>query len=226
MQTTSERILHRMGILRLKQIDLVRATGAGPSTVHAWVSGTNNPTGERLVKLANILEVTPEWLLTGKEITESQTTTKFQNMNYRPPVEGDNLPPSKLTPVISWVQAGDYTPVVSGGLTNVIEWIPFNPQAGTYGFALIVKGISMQPLFNPEDRIYINPTFQLEDLRTGALVVMSCEGDTEATFKELVVEDGDYYLRPLNPDWHKKIIPIDENCRLVGKVVGKYVIYD
>ena len=53
----------------------------------------------------------------------------------------------------------------------------------------------MEPTFKPEDRIYVNPTFQLDELNTGDLVVMACDGDSEATFKELVVEDGDYYLR-------------------------------
>ena len=65
----------------------------------------------------------------------------------------------------------------------------------------------------------------MDELNTGALVVMACDGDSEATFKELVVEGGKYYLRALNPDWHEKIMPIDNTCRLVGKVVGKYVIY-
>lgn len=145
--------------------------------------------------------------------------------HYVPPIIHDGLPASKQTPVISWVQAGDFTPVVSADMSHVIEWIPYNPRAGQYGFGLIVKGASMEPTFKPEDRIYVNPTFQLDELNTGDLVVMACDGDSEATFKELVVEDGDYYLRPLNHNWHKQIIPIDSNCRLIGKVVGRYTIF-
>ncbi|KQC99818.1 LexA family transcriptional regulator [Acinetobacter soli] len=145
--------------------------------------------------------------------------------HYVPPVIHDGLPASKQTPVISWVQAGDYTPVVSSDMSHVIEWIPYNPRAGQYGFGLIVKGASMEPTFKPDDRIYVNPTFQLDELNTGDLVVMACDGDSEATFKELVVEGGYYYLRPLNQNWHKQIIPIDSNCRLVGKVVGRYTIF-
>lgn len=145
--------------------------------------------------------------------------------HYVPPVIHDGLPASRQTPVISWVQAGDYTPVVSSDMSHVIEWIPYNPRAGQYGFGLIVKGASMEPTFKPDDRIYVNPTFQLDELNTGDLVVMACDGDSEATFKELVVEGGYYYLRPLNQNWHKQIIPIDSNCRLVGKVVGRYTIF-
>lgn len=162
----------------------------------------------------------------GQSQSQSQAG-QIQNMNYRPPVdEVDTNPPSRQTPVISWVQAGDYTAVVSADLNNVIEWIPYHPRAGQNGFALIVKGASMEPMFNPDDRIYVNPTFQIDELHTGALVVMSCNGDTEATFKELVVEDGNYFLRPLNPNWQPRLIPIDHNCRLVGKVVGKFVNFE
>nr|WP_227504785.1 S24 family peptidase [Moraxella bovoculi] len=37
--------------------------------------------------------------------------------------------------------------------------------------------------------------------------------------------ESDMYLKPLNPDWpEQKILPMGE-CRLVGKVVGKWVRY-
>lgn len=157
---------------------------------------------------------------------EAQPQQEIKIMDYRPPVEPDETPPEKQTPVISWVQAGDFTAVVSASLDHVIRYIPYNPRAGKYGFALIVNGASMEPDFKADEFIYINPTFQIDELHTGSLVVMACDGDTEATFKELVVESGKYYLRPLNPNWHEKIIPIDHTCRLVGKVVGKYVEYN
>lgn len=142
------------------------------------------------------------------------------------PVRHDGLPPSKQTPVISWVSAGDYTEVLSGDLSRVIEWIPYNPKAGKYGFALIVDGVSMEPKFMPDDRIYVNPTFQIDELHTGDLVIMACDGDEKATFKELVVEDGNYYLRPLNPNWQPRLMPVNEHCRLVGKVVGRFNDFD
>lgn len=141
-------------------------------------------------------------------------------------IRHDGLPASKQTPVISWVAAGDFTEVLSADLSRVIEWIPYNPRAGQYGFALIVEGVSMEPKFMPDDRIYVNPTFQINELHTGDLVIMACDGDEKGTFKELVVEDGNYYLRPLNPNWQPRLMPVDHNCRLVGKVVGKFVNFE
>ena len=80
----------------------------------------------------------------------------------------------------------------------------------------------MKPDFKPGDRIYVNPDIQTFDLQTDDLVIIACSGETEATFKKLIIEGGDKYLQPLNPDWPDQIIKLTEDCRLVGKVVGLY----
>lgn len=150
---------------------------------------------------------------------------KPQNMNFVPPVDLNYSDNPRQTPVLSWVQAGDFSHVLSSDLSSAVDWIPYDPRAGKNGFALIVKGASMEPDFKPDEFIYINPTYQIDELNTGALVVMACEGDSEATFKKLISEDGNYYLQPLNPNWKPQLIPLDHTCRLVGKVVGKYTRY-
>lgn len=159
--------------------------------------------------------------------TQSQSMGDMtQSQGFVPPAGTELIDVPHLSmPVISWVQAGDWTPVMASDLSNVIEWLPYDPRAGKNGFGLVVKGASMEPVFRADDRIYVNPTYQIDELNTGDLVVMACDGDCEATFKELVVEGGRYYLRALNPNWHEKIMPVDHNCRLVGKVVGRYTIF-
>ncbi|WP_312087617.1 LexA family protein [Acinetobacter variabilis] len=129
----------------------------------------------------------------------------------------------RLVPVISWVQAGSWTSVesVPAG-TQFDEWLPPNPKCGKNGYGLEVVGESMLPDFRPGDKIYVNPDFQPDDLKTGDLVIMSCEGEAEATFKKLIVESGNMYLQPLNPDWPEKTMPLMDGCKLVGKVVGLY----
>ena len=56
MQTTSDRINQRMRDLGLQHKDLVAATGASKGTVTNWINGINNPTGKRLVQLAQALK--------------------------------------------------------------------------------------------------------------------------------------------------------------------------
>lgn len=63
----SDRIRLRMNKLLLRQVDLVRATGASKSTVHGWINGYTIPKGESLLALADVLKVTPRWLLNGDE---------------------------------------------------------------------------------------------------------------------------------------------------------------
>jgi len=129
----------------------------------------------------------------------------------------------RLIPVISWVQAGTWTTADSIPVdTQFNEWLPPNPKCGKNGYGLEVVGESMLPDFRPTDKIYVNPDFQVSDLKTGDLVIVACEGESKATFKKLIIEPNGKYLEPLNPKWHEKIMELDEGCKLVGKVVGLY----
>ncbi len=151
------------------------------------------------------------------DLPQEGTQTIDNNVSEPIPLIG------KLIPVISWVQAGSWTTVdsVPAG-TQFEEWLPPNPKCGKNGYGLEVVGESMLPDFRPGDKIYVNPDFQITDLRTGDLVIVSCQGDSEATFKKLIVESGNMYLQPLNPDWPEKTIALEDGCKLVGKVVGLY----
>lgn len=126
-------------------------------------------------------------------------------------------------PVISWVAAGSFTAIETVIKdAEIDEWLPPNKDCGKNGYGLIVTGVSMSPKFEIGDRIYVNPDVQTFDLQSDDLVIVSCAGDTEATFKQLIIEGGSQYLKPLNPNWPEQIIKLSEDCRLVGKVVGLY----
>ena len=126
-------------------------------------------------------------------------------------------------PVISWVAAGSFSGIETVIKdTEIAEWLPPNKDCGKNGYGLKVTGMSMSPYFLPDDRIYVNPDIQTFDLKTDDLVIVACAGDTEATFKKLIIEGTNKYLQPLNPSWPDQIIKLTEDCRLVGKVVGLY----
>lgn len=67
MPNTADRISERMIELGLQHKDLVVLSGASKGTVTNWISGVNEPTGKRLIALADALKTTPDYLLTGKE---------------------------------------------------------------------------------------------------------------------------------------------------------------
>ena len=152
-----------------------------------------------------------------REIGNSSKLDNNVDLSQKIAIEGRPIP------VISWVQAGSWTGVESVPRdTEFNEWLPPNADCGKNGYALVVKGLSMSPKFEPEDRIYVNPDIQTFDLKTNDLVIVSCTGDNETTFKKLIIESDEKYLQPLNPLWQEKIMQLTEDCRLVGKVVGLY----
>lgn len=210
-----QRISKLMLDMDVSNAKLARMIGVSRPTIGNWIEGKSAPTGENLTNLANTLKVDPNWLMSGKE---SQVRLD-NNVDISQKIPFDGRP----IPVISWVAAGSFGPIATVLKdAEVDEYLPPIKECGKNGYGLVVTGISMSPKFEPEDRIYVNPDFQVSDLKTGDLVIVSCTGDNEATFKQLIIEGTTKYLKPLNPKWDEQIIKLTEDCRLVGKVVGLY----
>ena len=210
-----QRISKLMLDMDVSNAKLARMIGVSRPTIGNWIEGKSAPTGENLTNLANALKVDPNWLMSGKE-----SRVRLDNnvdISQKIPFDGFSIP------VISWVAAGSFGPIETVLRdAEVDEYLPPIKECGKNGYGLVVTGISMSPKFEPEDRIYVNPDFQVSDLKTGDLVIVSCAGDNEATFKQLIIEGTTKYLKPLNPKWDEQIIKLTEDCRLVGKVVGLY----
>ena len=210
-----QRISKLMLDIDVSNAKLARMIGVSRPTIGNWIEGKSAPTGENLTNLANALKVDPNWLMSGKE----SRVRLDNNVDISQKIPFDGFP----IPVISWVAAGSFGPIETVLRdAEVDEYLPPIKECGKNGYGLVVTGISMSPKFEPEDRIYVNPDFQVSDLKTGDLVIVSCAGDNEATFKQLIIEGTTKYLKPLNPKWDEQIIKLTEDCRLVGKVVGLY----
>lgn len=66
----NQRITERRGALGLTKAAFSRLVGVSGATVTDWESGEiKNLAGENLVKVATVLKVSPEWLLSGKVST-------------------------------------------------------------------------------------------------------------------------------------------------------------
>ncbi|MCU4576033.1 helix-turn-helix domain-containing protein [Acinetobacter courvalinii] len=194
----------------IKTVNQLKDTiGVTYEMARRYTLGTAKPREEKLQTLADALNIDISYLNHG--------TSLEKNISAPFPIAG------RLIPVISWIQAGTWTTAegVPTG-TQFEEWLPPNPKCGKNGYGLEVVGESMLPDFRPGDKIYVNPDFQINDLKTGDLVIVACDGETEATFKKLIVESNGMYLEPLNPKWLEKIMELREGCKLVGKVVGLY----
>jgi SOS-response transcriptional repressor LexA len=96
-----------------------------------------------------------------------------------------NVAPASMgaarVPIISSVQAGAWCGVEEPQHAgNDGEWLGTDYPVSKSAFALEVKGVSMQPEFQPGDHIIIDPTVQP---RPGDFVVAK-NGEEEATFKK------------------------------------------
>lgn len=211
MSSTTDRIIQRMSELNLSHADLIRGTGAGKATISGWLNGTNDPSAKYLSVLSSVLQTTTTWLLSGEKSEQIPSINDFIDIS---PIATVNY-----APVLSWVQAGNWTDMEAINLEQC-EMLPLVPGAGKKSFYLTVRGLSNSPHFEEGEKICIDPECTLEDMQTGEMVVVRC-GD-KATFKALIVETDGYFLKPLNPDWKEQIIPLKEDCVLVGKYVGSF----
>ncbi|MFP3562389.1 S24 family peptidase, partial [Paraburkholderia sp. SIMBA_049] len=77
------------------------------------------------------------------------------------------------------------------------DWIPRPQHLSKRAFGLIIQGRSMWPEFKPDEIIYVEPDIAPWDLKDGDLVVIHCNDDKQATFKQLMMGDNpeDMYLK-------------------------------
>lgn len=124
----------------------------------------------------------------------------------------------RTAPVISWVQAGEWAEAhdpYPPGDGEDFEEVP--DTAGANVFWLRVVGDSMTSpvgMSIPEGHlILVDPDQEPEN---GSLVVAKLTDSDEVTFKKLVIDAGQRYLKPLNPAY--ETVKINGNCRIVGVV--------
>ncbi|OJU88485.1 MAG: peptidase S24, partial [Acinetobacter sp. 38-8] len=161
--------------------DLKDAMGVTYEMARRYTLGTAKPREEKLKKLAEIFNVDISFLSHGSILDGNVDLSKKIRFEE-----------SKKIPVISWVAAGSFSPIETVLRdAEVDEYLPPIKECGKNGYGLIVTGYSMSPKFEPQDRIYVNPDFQVSDLKTNDLVIVACLGDTEATFKKLIIEGSD-----------------------------------
>lgn len=211
--TVGSRIRSRRREMKLTQKDIARYIGISPSAVTQWEQDTTEPSGQSLVHLADILECSPDWIMTGKEVSIM--------IPERYPSPQRNI---QEIPVISWVQAGYWTDSCSENSinnANADETVFATTRVSDKAFALKVKGDSMTSsgglLSIPEGAtVIVDPEFGGIDNAVGKIIVAQLGGTGEATIKKLALDGSIYYLIPLNPSF--KALEVTQDCRLIGLV--------
>lgn len=185
----------------MTQAKLAERVGVKPPSVTQWETDKTKLSGENLLVVARELGVSPDYIVHGGDMGQA-------NIIPGPEVKGEY-------PLISWVAAGAWHDITEIHPTEATLY-PCPVRCSRQTFVLRVQGVSMEPLFRDGDLIFVDPQ---AEWRHGSYVVARLDDQNEATFKQLIIEAGQKYLKPANPNWPEQIIPINGNCTIVGPVV-------
>lgn len=206
--TIGQRIRALRRSKKMTQVQLAKVAGVSSPAVTEWEKDSYLPKAASLEAIATKFGVTTDYILTGKGDPEAM---QKENSNVIPVK-------ARMAPVLSWVQAGNWTNIEAVDLSEINEFLPLPEDECTNCFFLKVQGLSNYPDFLENDYILVNPDVCYSDMQSGDMIVVR-RGD-DATFKKLVIEtDGSKYLQALNPEFKPNVIAIDETCQFVGQVV-------
>lgn len=169
------------------------------ASVQQWeredADGGTAPNRKKQAAVAKVLGLTVAQLMSGDSNTAAG-----------PDIRG-------AVPLLSDVQSGNYKMHVDnfhpgdGGSELVATSVPVK----RFTFALRVTGDSMEPDFREGMVLIVEPELEAQP---GDFVIAKNEDD-ETTFKQLVKDGGDWYLKPLNERWPIK--PLGKN-KIIGVV--------
>lgn len=131
-------------------------------------------------------------------------------------------------PLISWVQAGAWENIVDNFAPGDAEqWIEAPVKVSNASYWLRVRGESMfdpggRWSFKDGDLVLVEPHSYAEN---GSLVVVRLDDDSEATFKQLIVEGDRRFLKALNPNWPNRIFEVNGNATICGVVKAKTEVF-
>lgn len=208
MNTLAQRLNHVLKEKSITQEQVAAAVGSSQQSIQAICAGkTLKP--RNLVAIARFLEVSANWLESGQGymgLGESNT--------IKLPEHNSNVP------LINWVQAGSWTEIGDVfQFSDADDFYPCPEKHSSRTFALKVVGESMSPDFVNGEIIFVDPEIEA---RNGSCVVVRQNGNLEATFKQLIIDGSQKYLKALNPNWPKPIIEMLPDAAICGVVIGSY----
>jgi SOS-response transcriptional repressor LexA len=188
---------------RISQRELAKRSGLSQQLISKLENGLVESTTE-VFRLAEVLRVDARWLATGKEnVADGPAITAY-------------------VPLISWVAAGSWRDVADpypAGMGEAL--VPVTCRTGPNAYALRVQGDSMEPVFPNGSIIIVDPA---AEPRQGSYVVVRLDEAEQATFKQLVIDGGARYLKPLNPRY--PLMEIRESATVCGVVRQMVMDFD
>jgi SOS-response transcriptional repressor LexA len=206
--TLGQRIKLRRKELGLSQEKLGELAGLDQTVISKLERGDVQETA-RVAELANALGCDALWLATGK--------TSGKEEHTRQPMHEVSL--KGKVPLISYVAAGNWNDAVDNlSPGDAEQWIDTTVPIKRHTYALRVEGDSMEPRFPNGAILIVEPE---AEPKNGSFVIVRQNG-SDATFKQLIADGGQWYLKPVNPRY--PIMQLGPDAVLCGVV--KQMIMD
>ena len=193
----NERIRLARKEAELSQSELARRCGVDPSAINHLESGkTRSLSGALQTGIAAACNVSEAWLSNGRgNMHAKHYVMEAEGGQYQLTGGDVSMIITSSVPIISLVQAGNWADVIDDLAPGDGDRIATTYRAKAHTYALRVTGDSMEPKFPSGSIIIVEPE---EEPLPGKYVIVRQNGDSEATFKQLVQDGGTLLLKPLN----------------------------
>ena len=190
--------------LGMSEQQFAEAVGVTRGAVQQWEKPNGTaPKRSTQPRVAEILGVSVAELMTGSNVTTGAD------------MRGE-------VPLVSEVEAGRYTAIDNFKSKKGLERVPTNVEIKRHTFALRVHGDSMisdsHDSFPEGSILIVEP--DLEAIPGDYVIAKNLEGET--TFKQLVKDSGEYYLKPLNARYPIKPLGAAEIIGVVREFSKKF----
>lgn len=229
MDNFNNRLKQAMEYRNVKPAELSKLTNIGKSSISQWLSGKYSAKQDKIFVIAKALNVNPSWLI-GANVPMSNETLpdkifnlsskldeKRQNNVYNYTKQQYNEQ-NKIIPMPVQSDIKLYGAVSAGTgeylLDNTPELVPYEGVVPEHDYAVIVNGVSMRPLFEDKQIIFVKKTFEA---RSGQVVIAYY--DNQAYVKKYVNDEKGARFVSLNKSYDD--MPIDETheTQIIGVVV-------
>ncbi|MEX0447270.1 LexA family protein [Xenorhabdus sp. SGI246] len=202
--------------LGISQEKFADELGKSQGAISHYLNGTNALNLEIAADFANRLGVTINDFSPSldKQARKLLTAVYGDNMTLI-----DNVTCYRQYPLLNWADAGNWCEEPTSPYhRNNIKQYDTSVECSYRAFWLEVKDDSMNSpngLSIPQGMIIlVDP--EIKPI-TNNLVVAKLEGEKELTFKQLITEGYDAYLKPLNSQYN--MIPLSDKIHILGVVV-------
>lgn len=203
--------------LGITQYTIADELGITQGAVGHYLNGRNALNVDVAAGFARLLQVPiSDFSVTiaNKVAEQAETINSDHNVTYAGSYKQGNK-----YPVLSSIQAGAWNEACEPySLKDIDLWLESDAHIQGVAFWLRVDGDSMTA---PTGLSIPEGTFVLFDTGrepiNGSLVIAKLSDSNEATFKKLIIDGGQRYLKGLNPAW--PLVPINGNCKTIGVAI-------